>query len=90
MTRNGIVIASGVMAAAALSPTLVQAQVSEPAAFQAQNPNRDVLNGGQLTPAARGALGRPQYEGAGGAYGAQAHVPAEASIVHSRRHRRHQ
>jgi hypothetical protein len=89
MTRIGIVIASGVMAAAALTSPSVQAQVSEPAAFQAQNPNRDVLNGGQLTPAARAALGQSQYEGSRGAYASQAYAPAEVPITSSRRHRRH-
>jgi hypothetical protein len=81
MTRVAIVIASALVSAAALAPTFVQAQVSEPAAFQAQNPNRDVLNGGQLTPAGRAALGQPLYEGA---YAAQAYAP----VVRSHRHRR--
>lgn len=89
MTRIGIVIASAVVAAAALTSPSVQAQVSEPAAFQAQNPNRDVLNGGQLTPAGRAALGQSPYDGARGTYAAQAYAPAEAPIAPSRRHRRH-
>ncbi len=90
MTRIGIVIAAAAMATAALSATLAQAQVSEPAAFQAQNPNRDVLNGGQLTPAGRAALGQAPYEGANGVYRAQAYAPPAAPVVRSHRYRRHQ
>ncbi len=50
------------LAAAALLSGIVLAPLdaqsfSEPAAFQAQHPDRDVLNGGALTPAARGLAG---------------------------------
>jgi hypothetical protein len=38
---------------------LAQAAISEPGAFQAQFPNRDVLNGGALTPAGRMGLELP-------------------------------
>ena len=50
--------------AAALLSTITAASASaqEPAAFQAQYPNRDVLNGGALTPA-----GRMGLEAVGGA-----------------------
>ncbi len=89
MTRIAIVIASAIVSAAALTPTLAQAQFSEPAVFAAQNPNRDVLNGGRLTPAGRAALGQPPYEGPA-AYGAEAYAPVQAPVVHSRRHRRPQ
>jgi hypothetical protein len=34
---------------------------SEPAAFEAQHPDRDVLNGGALTPAARTAPGTREF-----------------------------
>lgn len=90
MTRIGIVIASAVATAAALTSTLAQAQFSEPATFQAQHPNRDVLNGGQLTPAGRAALGQPPYESPNAGYGAEAYVPPRAPVVHVRRHHRHQ
>jgi hypothetical protein len=90
MTRIGIVIASAAMAAAALTSTMAQAQFSEPAAFLAQNPNRDVLNGGQLTPAGRAALGQPPYEGLNAVYGAQAYAPTGAPVVRPRHRRRHQ
>jgi hypothetical protein len=81
MNRIGILAVAALMSTAAMT-TLAQAQASEPAAFQSQNPNRDVLNGGQLTPAGRAALG--QYEGPSGAYAAQAPEPP---VVRS--HRRH-
>ena len=57
MTRTRIAVAAALVSAAALMPTMAQAQFSEPAAYQAAHPDRDVLNGGQLTPAARGARG---------------------------------
>ena len=56
MTRTRLAIAAALLSATSLIPTLARAQ-SEPAAFQAANPDRDVLNGGQLTPAGRAARG---------------------------------
>ena len=87
MTRISLLVAAALLSTA-LTATLAQAQVSEPAAFQSQNPNRDVLNRGQLTPAGRAALGQPfgQYEGASAAYAAA----PEAPVVHSRHRRQHQ
>jgi hypothetical protein len=63
---------------------MAQAQFSEPAAYQAAHPDRDVLNGGQLTPAARGALGQPSD-----AYASQAYPSAVAPVVRSRHRRQH-
>jgi hypothetical protein len=65
----------------AISATSVFAQAfSEPAAFQAQNPNRDVLNGGALTPAGAGAYAATNaYAGVG---------RASASISAPRHHGR--
>lgn len=57
MTLTRIAAAAALLAVA-LAPTLALAQFSEPAAYQAAHPDRDVLNGGQLTPAARAALGQ--------------------------------
>ena len=57
MTRTKIAVAAALLSAAAMMPTMAQAQFSEPAAYQAAHPDRDVLNGGQLTPAARAARG---------------------------------
>jgi hypothetical protein len=50
------------IAAAALLSAIATVEVyaqsfSEPAAFAAQHPDRDVLNGGALTPAARASAG---------------------------------
>ena len=81
--------------AAALISTLpmagAYAQLSEPAAYQAQHPDRDVLNGGQLTPAARAGLERP-FGAAGAsandAYGMDVAAPAQPHALrhHGRRH----
>jgi len=81
MTCIGIVIAAALMSGIGLTSTMAQAQFSEPAAFQAQYPNRDVLNGGRLNSA--GSVPPGQYEGAGNAYAAQGYP------LHSRRHRRY-
>jgi hypothetical protein len=87
MTRTKIAIAAALMSAAALMPTMAEAQFSEPAAYQAAHPDRDVLNGGQLTPAARGALG---LQGApGDAYASQAYPSAAGPVVRSRHRRQH-
>lgn len=87
MTRTTIVAAAALLAAA-LIPTLAEAQFSEPAAYQAAHPDRDVLNGGQLTPAARAARGLPGTPD--DAYASQANPSAVAPVVRSghRRHRR--
>jgi hypothetical protein len=48
------------------------AAADEPAAFQAQYPDRDVLNGGALTPEGRLKRGLPSNAGdAGASFGAQ-------------------
>ncbi|MGQ0682894.1 hypothetical protein [Bradyrhizobium sp.] len=82
-----LVIATAMMAAAGLTSTLAQAQWSEPSAFAAQNPDRDVLNGGQLTPYGRAIRGQ-QYEGTNAAFASQARPSSGAPVTHSRR--RHQ
>ena len=90
MTRINLVFAAAMMATAGLTSTLAQAQaaISEPGAFQAANPDRDVLNGGQLTPWGRQIRGE-QYQGPGDAYALQV-SPAAPAVVHTRRHRQHQ
>ena len=80
MTRMNLVIAAAMMAAAGLTSTLAQAQWSEPSAFAAQNPDRDVLNGGQLTPYGRAVRGQ-QYEGANAAFAKQGSPPSGAPAV---------
>lgn len=86
MIRANIAVAIALLSGAALMPTLAQAQFSEPAAYQAAHPDRDVLNGGQLTPAARAALG--QQSSPRDAYASQAYPPPAAPALRSR-HRRH-
>jgi hypothetical protein len=87
MPRPKIAVAAALLATA-LMPTMAQAQLSEPAAYQAAHPDRDVLNGGQLTPAARAARG--QHGTPDDAYALQAYPSAVAPVVRSghRHHRR--
>jgi len=84
MIRVNIAIAAALLSAAALVPTLAQAQFSEPAAYQAAHPDRDVLNGGQLTPAGRAARGETMAPSE-----AFAAYPSAAAPVVRPRHRRH-
>ncbi len=88
MTRTKIAAAAALLSAAVLMPTLAQAQFSEPAAYQAAHPDRDVLNGGQLTPAARAAAG--QQGSPGDAYASQAYPSPVAPVVRSRHRRQRQ
>lgn len=88
MTRMNLVIAAAMMATAGLTSTLALAQASEPAAFAAQNPDRDVLNGGQLTPYGREARGL-QYQGANAAFASQGYPSTGAPVAHPHR-RAHQ
>jgi len=83
MTRTSIALAAAFLSTAALVPTLAQAQFSEPAAYQAAHPDRDVLNGGQLTPAARAARGETIVSS-----DAYAAYPSPAAPAVRTRHRR--
>jgi hypothetical protein len=83
MTRTKIAVAAALLAVA-LTPTMAQAQFSEPAAYQAAHPDRDVLNGGQLTPAGRAARGEAVAPSE-----AYAAYPAAVAPVARPRHRRH-
>ncbi|MBJ7405474.1 MAG: hypothetical protein JHD07_20065 [Bradyrhizobium sp.] len=87
MTRTKMAAAAALLAAA-LMPTMAQAQFSEPAAYQAAHPDRDVLNGGQLTPAGRAALGQQAMPR--DAYASQAYPSPMAPVARSshRHHRR--
>lgn len=68
-----------------LAVTAASAQFSEPAAYEAMHPERDVLNGGTLTPAAQAELAR---RGAPGLPNANAAMrPVDMARPH-RRHRR--
>jgi hypothetical protein len=84
MTRTTIAVAAALLSAAALMPTLAQAQFSEPAAYQAAHPDRDVLNGGQLTPAARATRGETVAPSE-----AYAAYPSGATPIVRPRHGRH-
>ena len=53
MTTLKTIAAAAVLAALTATPVFAQAAISEPAAFASQYPNRDVLNGGALTPYGR-------------------------------------
>jgi hypothetical protein len=55
MTGPGTLVATALISAILATSALAQ----EPAAFAAQNPDRDVLNGGALTPAGRLAREQP-------------------------------
>jgi hypothetical protein len=53
MTTLRTIAAAAVLAALTSTPVFAQAAISEPAALASIYPNRDVLNGGALTPAGR-------------------------------------
>lgn len=75
MTGLKMLVAAVLISTISTTSALAQAAISEPGAFQAQFPNRDVLNGGALTPAGRMDLELPggastannAYAGMGGA-----------------------
>lgn len=78
-------IAAAVALLSTITSTQVLAQVfCDPDAFQARNPDRDVLNGGALTPAARAA----GVESLSGVYGTSNTNPVSAHRTHGR-FRRH-
>ena len=78
--------------ALALSSTIFSTQIhaqsfSEPAAFASQHPDRDVLNGGALTPQARATAGLENASGAFAAVGGTQSVTAHRVHAGARRHR---
>jgi hypothetical protein len=56
MTQPKMLVAAALISTISATSALAQAAISEPGAFQAAFPNRDVLNGGELTPAGRAEL----------------------------------
>jgi hypothetical protein len=56
MTVLKMLILSALISTISGTSALGQAAISEPGAFEAEYPNRDVLNGGALTPAGRMGL----------------------------------
>src|SRR5258705_6793245 len=65
MTGLKTLVAAAIILTVSATSAFAQAAISEPGAFQAMFPNRDMLNGGVLTPAGRMGLELP-----GGAVGA--------------------
>ena len=91
MTRLTTLVAAALLSAIAAAPALA----FEPAAYAAQYPDRDILNGGALTPAGRAGL-----ENAGGAASlvsanraaaglGNANASVQPLATGSRRHGRH-
>jgi len=68
MTGLKTLVAAALISTIPATSALAQAAISEPGAFEAMFPNRDVLNGGALTPAGRLGLELPR--GAVGVYAA--------------------
>src|SRR5437763_11951534 len=89
MTGLKTLVAAALISTISAKCALAQAAISEPAAFQAQYPDRDVLNGGALTPAGRMGLelpgGAAPVFGASNAYGATGRATASscADLYHS-------
>src|SRR5437868_11528831 len=75
MTSLNVLSALAILSLVFTTPVFAQAAFSEPEAFQAMFPNRDVLNGGSLTPA-----GRMGLELADGAAGVSTGINAYARI----------
>ena len=70
MIRPRTLVAAALISTISATSALAQAAIGEPGAFQARYPDRDVLNGGALTPAGR--LGLEQPYGASAPNGAYA------------------
>ena len=56
MTKFKLLGVAAILSTVTATPVFAQAAISEPAAFQAIYPDRDVLNGGAPTPASRMGL----------------------------------
>jgi hypothetical protein len=83
MTALKSLTAAALLLIMPLTPSF--AQLSEPAAFQSQHPDRDVLNGGALTPAARGATGLESVKGLYDGVGTTKPRAARRILARSRR-----
>src|SRR5882672_2537804 len=70
MTGLKTLVAAALISTISATCALAQEAITEPGAFQAQFPNRDVLNGGALTPAGRMGLELPGGASANNAYAA--------------------
>ncbi len=56
MTKFKLLGVAAILSTVTATPVFAEAAISEPAAFQAMHPDRDVLNGGALTSAGRMGL----------------------------------
>ena len=83
MTGLKTLVAAALISTISATCALAQAAISEPGAFQAMFPNRDVLNGGALTPAGR--MGLEQAGGASTANGAYAAIGSASPSVRAQR-----
>jgi len=86
MRKPAIVIALALFSTV-FSTQLHAQSFSEPAAFASQHPDRDVLNGGVLTPEARAAAGLENARGAFAAVGGTQSFAAHRAHAGTRRHR---
>jgi hypothetical protein len=86
MRKPAIAVALAVLLTAFSTQVYAQS-FSEPAAFASQHPDRDVLNGGALTPEARAAAGLENARGAFAAVGGTESVSAYRAHEGARRHR---
>jgi hypothetical protein len=87
MNQLGMLVAAALTSTISTTPAVAQAAISEPGAFQAMFPNRDVLNGGELTRAGRMGLDLPG--GTAGGYAANDAYAAMGTANPSYRVRRH-
>jgi hypothetical protein len=84
MTTFKILIAATLVSMATITSASAQLPpwaVTNPDSFQAQYPNRDVLNGGRLTPAGRMGLELPG--GAAPVFGSRAYHDAYQAARHA-------
>jgi hypothetical protein len=84
MTGIKTLVAAALISAISATSALAQAAITEPGAFQAQFPNRDVLNGGVRTPAGRMGLELPG--GASSANNAYAAMDSASPSFRARRY----
>ena len=84
MTALKTLAAAALLSILPLTPSF--AQFSEPAAFESQHPDRDVLNGGALTPEGRGATGSVGVRGPYDGMGSASPRPAHRSHARARQH----
>ena len=83
MTGLKTLVAAALISTISATCALAQEAISEPGTFQAMHPDRDVLNGGALTPAGR--MGLIQPGGTSASNSAYAAVGTAGPSVRTRR-----